>query len=84
MVQLEISKAKPLFVEVLQACRERLGDLHPGTLTSISNMGFLLKDMGQLEEAKPLYEEALRAKRETLGNLHPSTLASIINISALL
>ena len=33
MVQLEISKAKPLFVEVLQACRERLGDLHPGTLT---------------------------------------------------
>ena len=53
-------------------------------MTSISNMGFLLKDMGQLEAAKPLYEEALRAKRETLGNLHPSTLASIINISALL
>ena len=61
MVQLEISKAKPLFEDVLQACRERLSDRHPGTLNSISNMGFLLKDMGQLEEAKPLYEEALQA-----------------------
>ena len=40
---------RPLYEEALQARRVTLGDRHPDTLTSISNMGGLLQDMGQLE-----------------------------------
>ena len=40
---------------------------HPGTLTSINNLGMLLKDQGDLDGAAPLLREALQAKRETLG-----------------
>ena len=63
--------------EALQARRETLGDRHPSTLTSISNMGTLLHDMGKLEQARPLFEEALQGRRETLGDRHPDTLMSI-------
>ena len=53
-----------------------LGDRHPKTLICISNMGDLLKVMGQLKEARPLFEEALQAQRETLGESHSGTLIS--------
>ena len=74
----------PLFEEALQARRAALGDRHPATLISISNMGSLLQAMGKLEEARPLVEEALQARRETLGNRHPDTLLSIGNLADLL
>ena len=51
-------------------------------MISISNLGTLLYEMGQLEEARPLLEEALQAQRETLG--HHSTLISIGNMGQLL
>ena len=60
------------------------GRIVADTLTSIDNMGLLLKLMGKLEEARPLYEEALQGKRETLGDRHPSTLSSIGNMGLLL
>ena len=45
-------QAKPLLEEALNACRETLGDRHPDTLTSINNLGLLLKAQGQLDEAR--------------------------------
>ena len=80
----KLEEARPLYEEALQAFRETLGDRHPNTLGSISNMGVLLKKMGKLEKAKPLYEEALQGERETLGDRHPETLTSIGNMGALL
>merc|ERR1719424_468310 len=64
--------------------RETLGDRHPNTLTSINNLGFLLKNQGDLDGAEALYREALAASRETLGDRHPSTLTSINNLGLLL
>jgi hypothetical protein len=72
-----------LFEEELEASRETLGDRHPETLLSISNMGQLLQAMGQLEEARPLYEEALHASREVLGDRHPETLTLLESINTL-
>ena len=39
-----------------------LGEEHPGTLTSINNMGFLLRDQGKFAEALPLLRAAQQVK----------------------
>ena len=64
--------------------RETLGNRHPDTLNTISNLGLLLKDKGDLAAAEPLLREAVEVQRETLGNWHPNTLASIRNLTWLL
>ena len=64
--------------------RETLGNRHPDTLTSIGNLGLLLKDQGKYDEAEPLLREDLQACRETLGDRHPSTLSSIGHLADLL
>ena len=42
----KLGEAEPLYRETLAARRETLGDRHPDTLTSISNMAVLLKAQG--------------------------------------
>jgi tetratricopeptide (TPR) repeat protein/tRNA A-37 threonylcarbamoyl transferase component Bud32 len=64
--------------------RRVLGDDHPDSLDSISNLGFLLKTQGKLADAEPLYREALDRSRRVHGNDHRSTLSSIMNLGALL
>ncbi|MDY7109933.1 MAG: tetratricopeptide repeat protein [Planctomycetota bacterium] len=68
--------------QALAIRRDELGDEHPDTLTSINNMGFLLKSQGRL--AEPYYREALEARRRILGDEHPDTLTSINNMGFLL
>jgi len=68
----------------LEAQRATLGDRHPDTLTSINNLGELLRERGDLDSAEPLHREALDARRETLGDRHSDTLTSISNLSLLL
>ena len=70
----KLEEARPLYEEAVQARRETLGDRHPDTLTSISNMGSLQQEMGKLKEARLLYEEAVQGSKETLGDRHPHTL----------
>ena len=70
--------------EALAAQRRTLGDEHPDTLSSISNLGSLRQDNGDLAGAELLKEEALAAERCTLGgDEHPSTLGSINNLAIL-
>ena len=64
--------------------RETLGNRHPNTLISISNLGKLLRAKGDLAAAEPLLREALDGRRTTLGNGHPVTLASIVTLYMLL
>jgi hypothetical protein len=61
----------------LAASRRTLGDEHPGTLSSIGNLGLLRKAKGDLAGAEALNEESLAARRRTLGDEHPSTLISV-------
>ena len=60
--------------------RETLGNRHPHTLASISNLGVLLQDNGDLAAAELLLREALKVQRETLGYRHPETLGSMSNL----
>ena len=42
----------------MEAQRETLGNRHPNTLISISNLGILLQEKGDLAAAEPLLREA--------------------------
>jgi non-specific serine/threonine protein kinase/serine/threonine-protein kinase len=64
--------------------RRVLGDEHPNTLSSISNMGALLKSQGKLAEAELYFREAVQGCRRVLGDEHPTTLSSISNMGAAL
>ncbi|MBX3378402.1 MAG: serine/threonine protein kinase [Phycisphaeraceae bacterium] len=76
--------AVPLQESALATRRRVLGEDHPDTLTSISNMGVLLQDQGKLDQAEPYYREALEKLRRVLGEEHPDTLTSINNMGSLL
>ena len=76
--------AEPLYREALEMNRETLGNRHQNTLTSINNLGNLLREKGDLTAAEPLLCELLEVARETLGNRHSHTLAYINNLGLLL
>ncbi len=76
--------AVPLQQAALATQREALGADHAATLSSLNNMGSLLRRQGKLEQAMPYYADSLARKRRTLGNDHRETLLSINNMALLL
>ena len=52
----EMALADSLYRECLQARRETLGNTHPTTLISISNLGTLLSERGDFKAALPLVQ----------------------------
>jgi hypothetical protein len=67
--------------ETLAAYRRVLGDDHPDTLHSMSNLAATRLDLGDLDGARDLQEQALVARRRVLGDNHPDTLRSIDNLA---
>ncbi len=66
-------------------CREiAYGPEHADTLTSVNNLGSLLKAQGDYEGAEALYRRALKGREKALGAEHPSTLSSVNNLGLLL
>jgi hypothetical protein len=59
-----------------------LGDGHPSTLASASNLAADLRRLGEHQAARELDEDTLARKRRVLGDDHPSTLASAGNLTA--
>ena len=70
-------------VEAVDGRRVILGDHHPDTLSSISNLGSLYLKQGKLEEAELLMVEAVEKGRAILGDQHPDTLLKISNLGGL-
>eukprot|EP00808_Paulinella_micropora_P011958 g42040.t1 len=64
----------------LQEREKTVGAEHPDTLTSVNNLGMLLKQQGKLAEAEPLFRRDL----EGSGAEHPFTLTSVNNLAGLL
>ncbi len=58
-----------------------LGETHPSTLTSRSNLAAAYRAAGRLDEAIPLYERTLADREQVLGETHPSTLTSRNNLA---
>jgi Tetratricopeptide repeat len=59
-----------------------LGEDHPDTLTSASNLAVDLSGLGEYEAARELDEDILARRRRILGEDHPDTLWSARNFDA--
>jgi hypothetical protein len=58
-----------------------LGDDHPSTLISASNLALDLYALGEHRAARTLDEDTLARSRRVLGDDHPSTLISASNLA---
>ena len=64
-------------------CKRRvLGEEHPDTLTSASNLAWSLADQGKHAEAEEMLQAALAARRRVLGSAHPDTLATVESLES--
>ena len=57
-----------------RSSRRVLGDEHPDTLTSMSNLAETLRAQGDLAGARALQERGAGGRRRVLGEEHPDTL----------
>jgi tetratricopeptide (TPR) repeat protein len=66
---------------ILADLQRLLGDAHPDTLVSRSDLAYAYRAAGRLGEAIPLVERTLADCERLLGEVHPSTLASRGNLA---
>ena len=76
--------ARELQERVLEAHRRVLGEEHPETLTSMTNLAVTLGAQGDHAGARELQERVLEAHRRVLGEEHPETLTSMTNLAVTL
>jgi tetratricopeptide (TPR) repeat protein len=76
-------EAEPLYQQALAIMRERLGEQHPDTATSLNNLAGLYQAQGRYDEAEPLYQQALAIRKARLGEQHPHTATSLNNLAGL-
>jgi non-specific serine/threonine protein kinase/serine/threonine-protein kinase len=67
-------EAEPLLIEALEIQRGHLGVVHPDTVSTERELGFLYRFQGRYEEAETLYLEMRERYRERLGEEHVDTL----------
>ena len=70
--------------EQLEARRETLGEDHPDTVTTLNELGSLLKVQGHYEQAKPFYERSLKVLKKAFGDDHPRVATAHHNLAQLL
>jgi TolA-binding protein len=76
--------AAPLFRQVLEERRAKLGPRHPDTVMSMSMVAAVLRARRHPEEAEPVLRQVLQIRRETLEPDHPDTLTSLSELGFVL
>lgn len=70
-------RAETLFSQALDVRRRVLGDRHPETLVSMSNLGRTISVEGRNAEGEKLLRDALAMQQRKPGPEHPDTLATL-------
>ncbi|KAG8722601.1 hypothetical protein FRC09_006000 [Ceratobasidium sp. 395] len=70
-----------LRVQVLDARKQTLGELHPRTLTGMANLALTYQKQGRWDEAESLQAQALDARKQTLGEQHHDTLVDMRDLA---
>jgi hypothetical protein len=70
--------------EVLGVPKRVLGEEHPATLASASNLARSLSGQGTHAEAEAMKLKVLGARKRVLGEEHPGTLTSASNLAMFL
>ncbi|EHK16959.1 uncharacterized protein TRIVIDRAFT_113898, partial [Trichoderma virens Gv29-8] len=73
---------EPVDRRALDLRREALGEEHPDTVISLSNLAITYHEQGRYDEAERLKNQVLDLRREILGEKHPNTIRSMVNIAA--
>lgn len=76
------SRAIPMHERALADCERMLGDDHPHTLASRSDLATACQAVGNLGRAIPLFEQTLTDCERVFGDDHLDTLASRNNLAA--
>ena len=61
--------------------REKLGDNHPDTLGTMSNLASAYDNQGKYRDAMVLYKQCLDKQKAVLGENHPDTLDTMFNLA---
>jgi tetratricopeptide (TPR) repeat protein len=77
----EPASARPLYERALSLRRSVLGEDHPDTLGSATNLAINLHELGHYEQARQLDDDTLTRYRRVRGEDHPDTLTSANNLA---
>ncbi len=78
------STARALNEKTVEFCTRVLGEEHPGTLKSMSELANTLSAQGDLAGARTFEEKALEVNTRVRGEEHPDTLSAMNNLAATL
>ena len=76
-------QALPWYKKCLSVTRERFGEEHPDTATSLNNLALLYIKQGRYKEAEPLHLESLEMRKKLLGEEHPDVALSLWSLGSL-
>jgi tetratricopeptide (TPR) repeat protein len=79
-----LAEARPLAERALTITETAYGSDHPDVAIRLSNLGIILRDLGQLAEARPLAERALAITETAYGPDHPAVAARRTNLAVIL
>jgi tetratricopeptide (TPR) repeat protein len=82
-LQGKYSEAEMLNRRALEGLEKKLGQDHPGTLTSVHNLAVLLDNLRRYPEAAELYQRACDGRTQQLGSQHPHTIVSRNDFAAM-
>ncbi|WP_328944871.1 FxSxx-COOH system tetratricopeptide repeat protein [Streptomyces sp. NBC_00250] len=75
------ARAIPLREATVAQCERLLGDTHPSTLASRSNLAYAYQAAGDLHRAIKLYETTLDQRKRAMRATHPDTLVTCNNLA---
>ncbi|KAL4946532.1 hypothetical protein BDV06DRAFT_87047 [Aspergillus oleicola] len=75
-------EAEVLYNKLTRINREKNGEEHPDTLTSMANLASTYWNQGRWNKAKKLEVEVLETRKTVLGADHPDTLTSMANLAS--
>ncbi|KAL2036638.1 hypothetical protein N7G274_010664 [Stereocaulon virgatum] len=75
-------EAEELRVQVVEITKRVLGQEHPETLTSMSNLASTYRNQGRWKEAEQLEVQVAEIRKRVLGQEHPETLTSMSNLAS--
>src|SRR5262249_44685733 len=68
-----LEEAVPLYIEILNYHKAKLGPEDPATIQTAELLGQIYCGMGQFEKAIPLFEDVLKAGKAEFGREDPAT-----------
>ncbi|RPB01269.1 TPR-like protein [Choiromyces venosus 120613-1] len=77
-------ESEAMFHRALEGREKVLGPDHPGTLTIVNNLAFVLNDRGRYGESEAMFHRALEGREKVFGPDHPDTLANVNNLASVL